>query len=468
MQDNIHNDIEYAFLHKVREFIREQAMLRPGDIVVCGLSGGADSVSLLLSMTRLSAELDIGVEALHVNHCLRGAESDRDEEFCRDLCSRLGVPFRAVSCDVSGYSAERSLSCEEAARKLRYGIFSDCTRSGSPDAPEKKLACAHNADDNLETVLINLTRGTGIKGLAGIPPVRGNIIRPLLGFSRREIELFLQFCGQPYVTDSTNLSDDYTRNRIRHHVIPVLRQLNSSLTETSVRSIGVVRSENRFIEQEAEAAWDSCHSDGVLSGLAQYPEVVRRRCIARLLAMNDVSLSADRLIKADDIVRNGGRLNISGDRYFIGSRGSVRIMDMPDGKPEELSVERKIGENRIYSDRVLVCELLDRKELQCDKLKKIDSVHKKLTFYVLDYDKIIGRTVVRNRRFGDRIQLAGRDFTSSVKKLINGAVPPEKRSRLHFIEDSEGTVFAECIGIADRCRPDSSTERFLRVTVLDG
>ena len=234
-------------LKKVLSFIRQHNMLSEGDIAVCGLSGGADSVSLLLSLYELRDELGISVEALHVNHCLRGEESDRDQEFCRDLCKRLGIPFTAVSCDVMGYAKEHSLSCEEAARELRYDIFAKHTI-------DKKLATAHNADDNLETVILNLVRGSGLKGISGITPARDNIIRPLLAVSRAEIEEFLKKHDQDYVTDSTNLSDDYTRNRIRHNIIPVMKSLNTSMIETSVRSISTLRAENDLIDRMTDEA----------------------------------------------------------------------------------------------------------------------------------------------------------------------------------------------------------------------
>ncbi|MBR2955503.1 MAG: tRNA lysidine(34) synthetase TilS, partial [Ruminococcus sp.] len=175
-------------LKKIRNTAEKYNMIKSGDAVVCGLSGGADSVCLLLSLNQLSAEMNFALEAIHVNHCLRGEESDRDQQFCHDLCKRLNIPFNAVSCDVKGYSEKNGLSCEEAARKLRYGIFREYSMG-------KLLATAHNADDNLETMLLNLIRGTGLKGIAGIPPVRDNIIRPLIAVSRLEIEEYLQKCG---------------------------------------------------------------------------------------------------------------------------------------------------------------------------------------------------------------------------------------------------------------------------------
>ena len=439
---------------KVYELVTGENMLSSGDCVVCGLSGGADSVCLLLAMLSLRERLGISVEALHVNHCLRGKESDRDEDFCREFCGRLGVPFRAVSCDVRSFAEQNSLSTEEAARKLRYGIFAE-------NSAGKKLATAHNADDNLETVILNLARGTALKGLAGIPPVRGNIVRPLLSVSRREIEDFLREQGQDFVTDSTNRSDDYTRNRIRHRIIPMLAEINPSVKATSVRSISALREENLYIESETDKAEKSCRSGVKFTGLEDYPAVVQKRCISRLLTESAIPYSSDRLNVLAAITVNGGKSSLSGDIYFVsdGHCAGLERIEKPLAA-QELSKELVIGENSIFSDRVLCCEIVD-----CDEMKKFEAVHNLLTYTVLDYDKIKGQAFVRNRRAGDRIRLSGRNFTSSVKKLLNEKIPAHQRSVLHFIEDAEGTVFAENIGIADRVKPDSLSRHLLIVYV---
>ncbi len=440
-------------LTKVYKFINDNNMICRGDTVVCGLSGGADSVALLISLSELSEKLGISVEALHVNHCLRGAESDGDEQFCHELCARLNVPFKAISCDVRSYAEQYSLSTEEAARKLRYDIFMEHSKG-------KKLATAHNANDNLETVILNLARGTGIKGLAGIPIVRGNIIRPLLTVTRKEIEDFLAKRSQPYVTDSTNLSDDYTRNKIRHRILPLLAEINSSAVETSINSINTVREENAFIEEQTDEAMNKCRIKNALNGLGKYPPIIRKRCISRLLSENRLPYSHKRLEEADTALMEGGKINISGDIYLIGSDDSIELKKISPQAKDVTESPLIIGINRIFDNCELICEIIE-----CENLKKIEAVHKKSTFYLLDYDKINGRTILRSRKFGDKIRLSGRSFTSSIKKLINETIDAELRPTLHFIEDEEGTIFAEGIGIADRVAPDNNTVRCLKVSV---
>lgn len=442
-------------LKKIRNTAEKYNMIKSGDTVVCGLSGGADSVCLLLSLNQLSAEMNFALEAIHVNHCLRGEESDRDQQFCHDLCKRLNIPFNAVSCDVKGYSEKNGLSCEEAARELRYGIFREYSMG-------KLLATAHNADDNLETMLLNLIRGTGLKGIAGIPPVRDNIIRPLIAVSRLEIEEYLQKCGQDFVTDSTNLTDDYTRNKIRHNIIPLMKELNGSLTETNVRTAEVLRSENQFIDEAVSEAVKNCRRDGIFIGLKEYNQVIRRRCIAEYLSENSLPFSNKRLTDCDNILINGGKINISGNIFLISEENTLRLEEIkPKTENTLISKPLELGENRIFPDSILVCEIVN-----CESLKKIDFVHKKLTIYTLDYDKIKGTAIVRNRKFGDKLKLRGRNFTSSVKKIINETIPVEQRNSLHFIEDENGTIFAEKIGIADRVAPDSSTKRLLKIQII--
>ena len=208
---------------EVLAWMQAQRMTEPGDTVVCAVSGGADSVSMLHVLLSLQDTLGIRVEAAHFNHHLRGAESDRDEAFVRQLCASLGVPLHTGGGDVQARAAQTHESLEEAARKLRYAFF---------DTLPGLVATAHTQDDNLETVLLNLTRGTGLAGLTGIPPKRGRLIRPMLVCTRAQIEACLAEHGFSYVTDSTNLLPDARRNRLRQRVIPLLREENPAVAQT--------------------------------------------------------------------------------------------------------------------------------------------------------------------------------------------------------------------------------------------
>ena len=212
---------------KVDAYIKRYKLLEPSKLYIVALSGGADSVALLL----LLKNAGFNVHAAHCNFRLRGAESDRDEVFCVELCHRLGVELHRVHFDTREYAELHKVSIEMSARELRYKWFEQLRE----DIGAAGICVAHHRDDSVETVILNMVRGTGVHGLVGIRPRNGYILRPLLCVSRDEIEGFLTSCGQKYITDSTNLEDEATRNKVRHHIIPELQQLNGKALENIQR-----------------------------------------------------------------------------------------------------------------------------------------------------------------------------------------------------------------------------------------
>ena len=208
---------------KVDKYIRKYKLLKPNELYLVALSGGTDSVALLL----LLKNADFNVHAAHCNFHLRGVESDRDEAFCLELCQRLGVKLHRAHFDTREYAEIHKVSVEMAARELRYKWFEQLRE----DIGASGVCVAHHRDDSVETVLLNLVRGTGLRGLTGIQPRNGNVLRPLLCVSRAEIEQYLADKGQDYVTDSTNLVADVTRNKIRLQLIPLLKTLNPSVCD---------------------------------------------------------------------------------------------------------------------------------------------------------------------------------------------------------------------------------------------
>ena len=221
-----------SFVDRVRRFASVHELFVYGGKYIVALSGGADSVSLLFVLKHLEHELGIGVEAAHCNFHLRGAESVRDEEFCKQLCERLSVPLHLIHFDTQAYADLHRVSIEMAARDLRYGYFENLRR----DIEAHDICVAHHRDDSVETVLLNLVRGTGLRGLRGIQPRNGNIIRPLLSLSREDIVQYLGALGESFVTDSTNLHNDVKRNKIRLDVMPLLRELNPSVSQSIFES----------------------------------------------------------------------------------------------------------------------------------------------------------------------------------------------------------------------------------------
>jgi len=265
---------------KVLAWCREQALFSPGERVVCAFSGGADSTAMLCCLASLRGEMKISLSAAHFNHGLRGAESDRDEAFCRDFCRERSIPFTAGRGNVAARARETGESTEQAARELRYEFL--LSLSGD------KVATAHTADDNLETILMNFTRGTGLRGLSGIPPVRGRLARPLLCVSRAEIEAYLVEAGVSHVEDSTNADDGCLRNRLRHHVVPLLRAENPSLTaDTALLAARLRADEDCLTAQAAELLAASSEGNGSwrVAPLLAAPEPVLARCAAQVLTL---------------------------------------------------------------------------------------------------------------------------------------------------------------------------------------
>ena len=250
----------------MRRFASVHELFVYGGKYIVALSGGADSVSLLFVLKHLEYELGIGVEAAHCNFHLRGAESVRDEEFCKQLCGRLDVPLHLIHFDTQAYADLHRVSIEMAARDLRYGYFENLRR----DIEAQDICVAHHRDDSVETVLLNLVRGTGLRGLRGIQPRNGNIIRPLLSLSREDIVQYLDALGESYVTDSTNLHNDVKRNKIRLDVMPLLRELNPSVSqsifETSLRVTEALKIFDEAIQRSIAdvttplrwCTWDKC------------------------------------------------------------------------------------------------------------------------------------------------------------------------------------------------------------------
>ena len=233
-----------ALMLEIKRYIEKNQLIRPGDGVVVGLSGGPDSVFLLYALHTLQARMGFTLRAVHVHHGIRGAEADRDEAFSAELCAKLAVPFQAVHVDAPSYAAQQGLSLEEAARILRYEALE--TARQQLTTPTAWIAVAHHLDDQAETVLHNLVRGAGLRGLAGMENRRNHVIRPLLSTKREDILKWLEQNKIAYVTDSTNADPHYTRNRIRSTVLPELREINPEASAHIAHSAALLREADAY------------------------------------------------------------------------------------------------------------------------------------------------------------------------------------------------------------------------------
>ncbi len=266
--------------------VREYDMLPPGVRVLCAVSGGADSMCLLHWLSRRK---DITLVAAHFNHQLRGEESDRDARFVRDWCAENHIPFHLGTGDVEGRAEQLGQGIEETARQMRYAFLSETAQAIGADA----VATAHNADDNAETLLLNLIRGTGLKGLGGISPQRGNLIRPLLTTTREEVEAYLKRYHIPHVEDSSNQNEDFSRNKVRRQLVPLLQDLNPKAVEHINVAAAQAREVDDYLDRQAKVAFTGLGTGpGWVSlpweDLRQAPPPLRPRLLQLLLDRMEV------------------------------------------------------------------------------------------------------------------------------------------------------------------------------------
>ena len=393
-------------LSKLLSQIRKYHMLEPGDRLVCAVSGGADSMALLWAMYLLRDKLGILLEAAHFNHGLRGDESDRDEAFVVDFCQGYHIPCHVGRGQV--VAGEKGL--EAAARNARYGFFA--TLSG-------KIATAHTADDNAETVLMHLVRGTGLKGLGGITPVNGNVLRPMLTVTRQDVLDFLEEYHIPHITDSSNHTDAFLRNRLRHHVMPLLKQENPQLAQ----NLSAMAMELR--EDEA-ALQETLPSPLRVSWLQQLQPSRRRRVLALFLQEKGV--------------KEPERAHIEMAEKLVFSDKPSAWADFPGNVRIRRCYDELTGGSLIESWESVVLPVGGTVQLAHLGLRLSAEPTEKggcetNCFTVAP----CGNIVLRSRQAGDQMRLSG--GTKTLKKLfIDRKIPEHERKAMVVIADDAGVL----------------------------
>ena len=411
---------------KVLQFCRREGLLPAGTAVVCAVSGGADSVALLHVLLSLQTELNILLTAAHFNHGLRGAESDADESFVIDLCRQWQVPLKTGSGDCAAYGKERGMSTEEAARVLRYEFLRSCPGT---------VVTAHNADDQVETVLLNLLRGTGLRGLGGIAPKQPGLERPLLAVTRQEIEAYLAAHGLPHREDSSNSRDDALRNRLRHHVIPLLRQENPGLSHTVRRMTGLLRQEEAFLSHQTEALLQTAkRPDGWdCEVLRQAEPVLRRRAIRTLLQIpKPAMIHVEQVEGLLEDLSGSASVCLSGGWIARREYGLLRL-EQPQTPERPQPVILRWGE----TVEIPWANCRVRLEQAAPLQEPVDFVH---TFALRE--ELVERELhIRPRRIGDRLRLSG--GSKSLKRLmIERKLPAARREHTPVLET--GGLLAVC------------------------
>lgn len=463
--------IRTAFLDTLSRYGMDDCMGLAGT-VIAGFSGGADSSCLLRLLHEHCRERGISLAAAHINHKIRGDSADRDEAFCRQICRELNIPLFVGVFDVPILAKEWGLGLEETARKVRYAYFDQVSEilTGSPS--QAVIATAHNATDNLETVLFHITRGTGLRGLCGIEPIRdGRIIRPLLHISGADIRLWCEANSIPTVTDETNTDTAYTRNLIRHEVLPHLREITHSPEDSTSRMISLLRQDDDYLEQTAHSLAGIGTSLPRESLRSLHPAILSR--VLRILysrAVSGASMTELHIRKCMELLQSPNTdagFDLPGNIIFRMDRHTIRFQPTerrPECSSPEIPYDGSDYENHHYKMIFRRDTSPENQQNITSLLNKEENIYKLSIHQTLDFDKIIGALKIRNRREGDTFRYGG--MTRRVKKLLTDQkLTADEKACLPILCDESGIVWIPGYPLRDGMEYTGSGQP-LTVTVL--
>ncbi len=444
-------------VNKILKTIEQYKMIKKGDTVAVCLSGGADSMALFHFLCCNKNFLGINVIALHVNHGLR-EESRKEEIFVKNYCNKIGTECIVYRADMNNNIKPKGLSTESWARELRYKFFFEQAKKY-----KAKLATAHTASDRCETVIFNITRGTSLKGVCGIPPVRDNIVRPLINCTRMEIEKYCEDNNIPYVTDKTNFDDVYSRNKIRLKVIPTLKLINPAVE----KAISAFADESQEIYTLLTQLSDNLYRKSVGEKgistdelLKEHPAVVKNLIRNRLDELS--CLSKDNV---DSIFLSLGNKNFTRQlsatvfcRVYDGWLSFYQVEEKCEVEPIKLIVEM---------DKIISFNHLNLifSVVSYDEYKKIKENNKNYLTYYVRYDKIKNGLIIRTRQTGDKFTFGKRNVTKTLKKLfIEDKIPKERRDKIAILSDeTENVIWVDGYGVNREYIPGPKCEKVLLI-----
>ncbi len=458
---------------KAESYIRENQMIAKGDRVIAAVSGGADSVCMLHVLVSLKEILEFDIFVVHVHHGLRGPEADRDGEYVRELSAIWEVPCLVVQTDAAAYAKEHGMGVEEAGRELRYRIFArEAERTGAA-----RIAVAHHQEDQAETILHNLFRGSALKGLGGMEPVRGKIIRPLLWADRREILEYLEQRGISYCTDSTNASMEYTRNKLRSLVIPMIcKEINPGAVGHIAEAGKRLLEAERYFDQESERLWQENRLQGSsgrrrgipADALAGFPDILKGYVVMKMmgeLTGSRKDLASVHVAAVLDLAggKTGRSVNLP---WGLTARREYDAVWIEQGEPEE--EEGALEEKRAWED-LFSCPLFTVKcfpaEIIKEKYRKIPE--NKYTKW-FDYDKIKGTVSVRTRRPGDYFLLKDGKRKTIKAFMIDEKIPRRERDRILLVTEGQHVLWIVGRRISEFYKVTDATKQILQVSTVGG
>lgn len=412
-------------IDKIEKTNKKNALISKGDKILIGLSGGADSVCLTHALVCLKEKYNITLFTAHLNHGIRGEEAERDENFVKAFSESLGIKCFTLKADIPAIAKERKQSEETAGRQVRYEFFNKICAENGID----KIATAHNRNDNAETLLMNFMRGSGLSGLCGIPYRRDNIIRPILDVTREKIEAYCRENGLQYVTDSTNNTLDYTRNKIRHIFLPLIENdFNGNFVNTVSQNAGLIREDKEYIEKAAKTEYNKIviNSRADIQSLLSLDNAVLRRVIRLMLKDKRQSLADMPSVYIEDVISilgkdSGTSVNLS-DGFVARIEYGFLIIDKDTEKTDSFSYSLGIGES------LYIPEL--------NKTVKVSAAENRIKDGAIYLGLLKGAKVtVRNRREGDVFSPYGMTGSKKVKEyFINSKIPRGERDRVPIIE----------------------------------
>ena len=461
---------------KVKVYVERFHMIEPKDTIVLGISGGADSVCLLKILARWKEAWGISLRAVHVHHQLRGEEADADERFVRELCENEGIPCRVFHEDVQGMAQREKIGLEEAGRIARYRCFATVCE----DVGGGKIALAHHQDDLAETMLHHLVRGTGMAGLCSLKPVSGNRIRPLLCLEKEEILVYLEAAGQPWRTDSSNLEDDYTRNRIRHHVLEELKtevnpravrhmaQLSEELEETRVVLAQVAAEKRRQYVRKSEK--------GMLLAeeLKKEPDLIGRQIVHDLLKeISGKQKDFTRIhVEAVQELWNrkvGARRDLPYGMQAIRTYDGI-YLERKAEKCETRDSEKNAGiQINVHSEGTESFQIGELTLTVSRIARDFGEIPEKKYTKWFDYDRIKQTLVIRHRQPGDRICLFDGGGSKKLKDyLIDRKIPAQKRDHLWLLADGSDILWIIGDRISAAYKVTAESQRILQAEIKGG
>ncbi len=437
----------------VLSVIKRYNMLENCDRIVVGLSGGADSVCLLSVLNSLKAEYGFSLVAAHINHGIRGAEAQRDEESCKRLCESLNVPLEILHADIPTLSKQQGIGEEECGRIVRYDFFRSLA------GERGKIATAHNLNDNAETLLLNLVRGAGSKGACGIPPVRDNIIRPLIETDRKSIEKYCEENELQYVTDSTNLECEYSRNKIRIKVLPTLCEINQNAVGALSGFASRMREQEAFLESVVNEKYAQCVKNSELfeAEFSALDIFLKKRIAGRFLS--ELSHGEVEAKHIDDFLRfvGSGKALVTASATEIVSRDG-KIFKKPE-QAEQFSVDFSLDDKKVS---LPFCEI----SIEKYDIKDLQNLNKDMLDNLIDCDKISNTLILRSRKDGDKFTFSKRRVTKTVKKLFNeDKIPPEVRNRMVILDSDGEVVWLRGYGTNKKFRIGADTKKAIKLNI---